>query len=945
MKFSFNILFLFLFSFSFAQNNGEASLSLNGEWKFKTDPYAKGESSNWFAAGLNDSAWDLMSVPGNWDLKNEYASYVGKAWYRKNITVNADWKSRTVRLLFDGVNFDSKIWVNGQLVGTNNIGYLPFEFDVSKLLNYGGLNTITVLCDNTIKLGAIWNWGGIRRPVKMIATNNVYISRQFISPSVDLLNKTAEVSVRVLCRNNGTNAETIHGEVLLSGRNGFKRVMPFTVEVDGGTIKEVPVRTVMSAKEVHLWNCDDPFLYQSQVSINTKGQLVHSINGRFGLRKIELDNKNFSFKLNGEPIRMMGFNLVPDDRTTGSTLPAWRIKQDVDLMKSLGANMARLSHLPLPGEMFDYLDEKGILVFSEIPLWGFHQLVDKNNPVPKEWLRRLVDNYFNHPSIIGWSVGNEIGDSPGVMEYVEDAINYVKSIDTTRLGVMVSHSANRPKDAIQYSDLGLVNKYGTGIGMLADRMHGLHPEKILFYSEYGYGQLNEHLDADVDAKGMIDSIRFKPYLMGGALWTFNDYRSNFYGTKEYSENRPWGIVDVFRQKKKAWYSFRKEYAPIRELKVEASRSGKSLSGTITITPRKVLDLPAYKLKSYALIWEAFNDSNKIFDGGYIQLPVISPGDNDIQERIVLKDATGLSHLKVELLDPNSYSVYDTTLFYKTPAAPEIIHAIGIRTRMNDTSTNSGAIRVVFDRKEDATRYKVKYGVDGLSNETSSTLGNTIVIPKLPFATTYQVALVGINGAGEGEAGEVKRVVVGHDYAPPSIYYIEPADGGFYVGYTTELDDFAFRIQYTTATGDYSNATIIQSSTKGVLFVPGLVNGKQYFFRMSRIKDNSYLTAWSEEHTVVPDGQQIPVKPTLHGVIRNTTEAVIVFEPVKKAIGYTIQYRVKNSQDWKSIKVNAAEIRHTRINGLQRKNNYEFRMASTNAYGQSEFTETVLSSEF
>ena len=944
MKFSLNILFLFLFNFSFAQENAEASLPLNGEWKFKTDPYAKGESSKWFAPGLDDNAWDSMRVPGNWDLRNEYASYVGKAWYRKNITVGADWKSKTVRLLFDGVNFESKVWVNGQLVGTNNIGYLPFEFEVSKLLNYGGSNTITVLCDNTIKLGAIWNWGGIRRPVKMIATNNVYISRQFISPSVDLVNKTAEVSVKVICRNNGTNRETLNGEVILSGGNGFKRALPFTVEVDGGATNEVIVRTVMNAKEVHLWNCDDPFLYRSEVSIRARDQLIHSAYARFGLRKIEIDNKNFIFKLNGDPIRMMGFNLVPDDRTTGSTLPAWRIKQDVDLMKSLGANMARLSHLPLPGEMFDYLDEKGILVFSEIPLWGFHQLVDKNNPVPKEWLRRLVDNYFNHPSIIGWSVGNEIGDSPGVMEYVEDAINYVKSIDTTRLGVMVSHTANRPKDAIQYSDLGLVNKYGASIGTLADRMHALHPGKILFYSEYGYGQLNEHLDADVDAKGMIDSIRFKPYLMGGALWTFNDYRSNFYGTKEYSENRPWGIVDVFRQKKKAWYSFRKEYAPVRELKVEAGRSGKSLVGTITITPRKALDLPAYKLQGYALIWQAFNDSNKIFEGGFVQLPVILPGSMDMQQRIVVKDATGLSHLKVELLDPNNYSVSDTTLFYRTPASPAIINAIGTRTRQNDTSTNSGAIRVIIDRKEESTRYKVKYGVNELSKETSSTLSNHIDVPKLPFGSTYQVAVVGINEAGEGAVQEVKRVVVGYDYAPPSIYYTEPGDGGFYVGYTTELDDFAFRIQYTTTKGDYSNAATIQTSTKGVLFVPGLVNGQQYFFRMSRIKDNSYLTGWSEEHSVIPDGQQMPAKPKLLGVIRNNNDAVVVFEPIKKAIGYIIQYRIKDSQEWKAIRVNAADIRHTRIGGLKKKSNYEFRLAGINAYGESGFTEP-LRSEF
>lgn len=939
MKPIFIIFFSFFFISSFAQQKGEQTLSLNGEWKFKTDSYAKGELSNWFALGLNDKEWDSMTVPGNWDLKNEYAHYAGKAWYRKNVNIPANWKGKTIRLLFEGVNFESKIWVNGKAVGTNNIGYLPFEFDVSKWLNYGSTNTIAVVADNTYRLGAVWNWGGIRRPVKIIATENVYLTDQFISPSVNLNNHTAEVAIRVLCSNKTNAAKNVKGNVFISAFNGFSRTLPFTINVAANTSNEVVVKTSLNKNEVHLWNCDDPFLYQSQVTLTNGGQVLHQLKDRFGLRKIELDNKNYTLKLNGESIRPMGFNLVPDDRTTGSTLPLWRVKQDVDLMKSLGANMARLTHLPLTKEMYDYLDEKGILVYPEIPLWGLHQLVDKNNPVAKQWLKRLIDEHYNHASIIGWSVGNEIGDSPGVMEYVEDAIQYVKSVDTTRLAVMVSHTANKPKDPIQYSDIGLINKYGTSIGGLADIIHKQHPDKILFYSEFGYGQLRENLDADVDAKGMIDSLRFKPYLIGGSLWTFNDYRSSFIGTKEFSENRPWGIVDVFRQKKKAWYSFRKEYAPIRGLTVEVDRN--TPSAKITITPRKLLDLPAYTLKDYMLIWEGFNENNKIEEGGFIKLPVIMPGDKDIENKIPLKDLSGLSQLKIELLTPNNYSVYDTTVYFKKPQVPGIISAKGIRTEQNNISPNSGAIRVIFDRKDASALYKLKYRVNDLLQETAPTLNNYIDILKLPFNETYQVAAVAINTAGESVTSDVKKVKVETGFAPPIIYFTEPADKGFYVGYTTDKDDYVFRIQYTTKPGDYTSAPTIQSSTKGVLFVPGLTNGKQYYFRMSRIKDNNYLTDWSEEHSVIPDGQQMPARPNFQGVIRNNDEAIAVFEPVKKAIGYTVQYRLKNAGEWRTIKVNAAEIKHFKIAGIDDKGIYEFRMSSENAYGESGFTEAVL----
>ncbi|MEJ7829394.1 MAG: sugar-binding domain-containing protein [Segetibacter sp.] len=937
MKLIYTIFLSFFFISSFAQQKGEQTLSLNGEWKFKTDSYAKGELSNWFAPGLNDKEWDSMTVPGNWDLRNEYAHYAGKAWYRKNVNIPANWKGKTIRLLFEGVNFDSKVWINGKLAGTNNIGYLPFEFDVSKLLNDGSTNTIAVVCDNTYRLGAVWNWGGIRRPVKIIATENVYLTDQFISPSVNLNNHTAEVAIRVLCSNKTNAAKKVKGNVFISAINGFTRTLPFTINVAANTFNDVVVKTSLNKNEVHLWNCDDPFLYQSQVTLTNGEQVLHQLKDRFGLRKIELDNKNYTLKLNGESIRPMGFNLVPDDRTKGSTLPLWRVKQDVDLMKSLGANMARLTHLPLTKEMYDYLDEKGILVYPEIPLWGLHQLVDKNNPVAKQWLQRLVTNHYNHASIIGWSVGNEIGESPGVMEYVEDAIKYVKSIDTTRLGVMISHTATRPVDPIQFSDIGLVNKYGTGIGVQADNMHKLHPEKILFYSEYGYGQLSENLDADVDAKGMMDSIRFKQYLIGGSLWTFNDYRSSYVGTKEFSENRPWGIVDVFRQKKKAWYSFRKEYAPIRELKVEANVKDKTAA--ITITPRKLLDLPAYILKDYVLLWEGFNESNKITGGGFIKLPVITPGDKDIQQTIPW-NISGLSHIKIELVTPQNYSVYDTTLYFKKPEAPRIIYAKGVRTDQNNTPANSGAIRIIFDRKDATTLYKVKYGITDLSKETAPTLNNYIDIPKLPFNETYQIAVAGINAAGESNVSEVRKVKVETGFAPPVIYFTEPADKGFYVGYTTDKDDYVFRIQYSAKAGDYTNAPTIQSSTRGVMFVPGLTNGKQYYFRMSRIKDNNYRTDWSEEHTVIPDGQHMPATPNLQGIIRTGDEAMVVFKSVKKAIGYTVQYRLKNSGEWRTIKINAAEINHFKISGLDVKGMYEFRMSSENMYGQSGFTEAV-----
>ncbi len=934
-------IFLVLFiSKAHAQSSaGEDSLSLNGEWSFKTDPYGTGEKYNWHKPALDEaSAWEIMQVPSNWDTKNEYAHYTGQAWYRKKLNVPAAWKGRTLRLLFEAVYHDSKVWLNGTLLGTNNSGFLPFGFDVSKLINYDGDNTIVVSADNTFRRGAIWNWGGIRRPVVLVAKSPVHVSSQFISPSYQVQKGTADVRIKAFIQNNDNSPAEVQGDIILAATNGFKRSLPFTLTVQPNSLADISVSAALNKNEVHPWNFDDPFMYSSEVILRKEGREVHRLNDRFGLRKIEVDHKNFTFKLNGEPIRVMGFNLVPDDRTNGNTLPLWRVKEDIDMMKSFGANMARLTHLPMHKEMFDYLDEKGIMVYSEIPLWGFDQLADKNSPLPKEWLKRLITDNYNHPCIIGWGVGNEIGDYPNVMGYVDDAIKYVRTLDTTRMAIMVSHTAQKSPDPIQYSDIGLINKYGTGIGTLAGNIHKLHPGKLLFYAEYGYSQFTEDLDGDLNAKGMLDSLRFRPYLMGGALWTFNDYRSNFIATKEVSENRPWGIVNVFRQKKRAYFSFRKEYAPVRDLRVEKVVTGSSGSASIIISPRKILDLPAYNVNGYAIIWKAAGPDKKIIRGGITKLPVIRPGDKDLLRSIRWQGAGDLSSLSVELLSPLNYSVYDTTIFLQKPTVPEIVYASGVRTEMNNVTPNSGGIRVVFRKDATATAYKARYGRDGLTNETALTLNHFIDIPRLAFNETYQVSVVAVNTAGESQS-EIKNVLVGMDYAPPVITYTEPADKGFFVGYPSMPDDYLYKLQYSTVKGDFSNAQQLQSVTKGVLFVPGLENGKSYFYRMKRLKHNTYESSWSEEINVMPDGGVLPAPPVVHGILHEGNEAVICFTPVKKAIGYIVQYRGAETDKWISMQINAAQTEHVIIKNLHRnKSSYQFRMACINQYGQSAFTE-------
>src|SRR5688572_8056030 len=152
------ILFLLLLiSFSckiIAQENaGENIQQLDGIWAFKIDPNGAGEQLQWFKETMDITSWDSMAVPGNWDLRNEYSHYKGKAWYRTSFSIQGIAKEKAVRLLFEAVYHDSKIWLNGKLLGTNNSGYLPFEFEITRLLNYDKPNSLVVCADNTFRRG------------------------------------------------------------------------------------------------------------------------------------------------------------------------------------------------------------------------------------------------------------------------------------------------------------------------------------------------------------------------------------------------------------------------------------------------------------------------------------------------------------------------------------------------------------------------------------------------------------------------------------------------------------------------------------------------------------------------------------------------------------------------------------------------------------------------
>ncbi|MER2492937.1 glycoside hydrolase family 2 protein [Catenovulum sediminis] len=658
-------------------------ISLAGQWGFKVDPYNKGKDENWFTNSIDKTRWDRIDVPGVWDTYDRYNDYTGTAWYHHTFEPNAKWSENQIRLVFESVYHDSEVWLNGEYLGENKLGFLSFNFDITSKLKYGQQNNLVVRVNNRFKRGAVWNWGGIRRPVTLEISPKTRIERVYVTAIPNLQTGTASLDIKTKVSSlENTQPLSVNIRILrnsqpvLEYKNGMQQpVSPAKMTVFKDNLK-------LTAEQVKLWHFNDPNLYYIEASLMQDGEVIHRLTDRFGIRKIEVD-KNALY-LNDEQVRLNGFNMVPEDRFDGNALPLSRIKEDVDLLKSLNGNLARLSGPILPKDYVNYLDEVGFLLIEEVGLWGKDRLVDPDHPLPKEWLRRLVDDHYNHPSVIAWSVGNEIGDlekNPKVLEYVSGAIEHAKQLDPTRLGVYISYSADyQESDPTQFSDMVLFNKYGDHEERLKV-VHEYHPNKPIFFSEIGT-KLDgvDPNESTLDPEALFGSLHKYPYLIGMSHFAFSDYRSDWIDDKaswttDFSQNRAWGVLTSYRQKKRSFKRIQDFYAPIDNMQLVAQNNGFVLK----ITPRTWNTFPAFIMRNYRVAWATERADGTLLDAGVIELPTITPSDDTFARTI--KTTADFAKLNVSLLDASGFVLKEVAHFAQPPAKPKVKSVYSSRGRV------------------------------------------------------------------------------------------------------------------------------------------------------------------------------------------------------------------------------------------------------------------------
>ena len=542
----------------FAQGFGEKIL-FNDHWSFHLGDIEYGGIEY-----LNHSAWRVLDLPHDWSVEgvgsknnSSCTGFLagGIAWYRKSFDMPLNKKGEKVYIYFEGVYNNSEVFINGKNVGKRPNGYISFMYDLTPYLKFGEKNALAVKVNHSEDADSRWYTGsGIYRDVYLVYAQPVHIDLWGVYYTTEQIGASTNVKIET----NIINTKSRDGSVIpvivkqeLFDAMGKK--VASTVATSQVTDKNKINQSIKFSNPV-LWTLDAPYLYTLETTILSGKELLDKTTTRVGIRKINFD-PNKGFALNGVSEKLKGVCIHHDAGALGAAVPKEVWQRRLKILKEMGCNSIRLSHNPQAPYLYDLCDEMGMLVIDEaFDEWEYPKhkwLTGWNNGEPGlqgsatyflEWNNRDIKDMVcrdrNHPSVIMWSIGNEI-DYPQD-PYSHPILNQEGIRQKHRAGHIVSQPRAEDMGIIAKELVSIVKQYDpsrpTTAALAAPIMsnetdypkaldvvgynytesryaqdHKTYPDRIFYGSENG--------SSIEDWKAVADN----DYILGQFLWTGYDF--------------------------------------------------------------------------------------------------------------------------------------------------------------------------------------------------------------------------------------------------------------------------------------------------------------------------------------------------------------------------------------------------------------------------------------
>ena len=552
----------------------------NEGWSFTKDAVKVSAEQ----AALEQGTWEKVDLPHTWngtdgqDGGNDY--YRGTCFYVKKLSKSELPQGKSVYLEFEGTNSSAVLYVNGTEAGRHDGGYSTWRADITSYLQEE--NEIVVAVDNAPndhvypQMADFTFYGGIYRNVSLVCVDSVHFDLDYYGGPGVAVTPCVEGSDAV-----------IKAEAYVSNASGKESVVFSIYDNDTLLVSQTAAsdkpQAEMTIKDVHLWNGRiDPYLYRMKVEIKDGEEVIDDRTVRFGCRTFKIDPDE-GFILNGKSYPLRGVSRHQDRPNIGNALKKEHHEEDIDLICEMGATTIRLAHYQHDQYFYDLCDERGLVIWAEIPYISRHMPAGRENTISQ--MKELITQNYNHPCIVVWGLSNEItmngASDPDLLENHYILNDLVHEMDSTRLTTMAVLSMCKiEEEYVRIPDVVSYNHYFGWYGgdtsmnsVFMDNFHEKYPKQPIGMSEYGCEALNWHTSHPEQGdyteeyqayyhEELIKQLYTRPFIWATHVWNMFDFAAD--ARAEGGENgmNHKGLVTFDRKyKKDAFYAYKAWLSP------------------------------------------------------------------------------------------------------------------------------------------------------------------------------------------------------------------------------------------------------------------------------------------------------------------------------------------------------------------------------------------------